>query len=584
MDQDIQSSNGKEDVKESATNNAGRYLLGEWIKSQPNNFYAYDKYFQRSLEFLWGRDVYQSNASRLNRFGALVAQEIDPLVSEMSQHPGLPKLASFDLIGNRVEEINFHPNHHEIGRRIYSSGMMGVYKESGSNLLSLSLFFLSSQLGEAGHNCALACTAGMIKALKSKGSAGLKDKYLPALLDDSYGDHLSGAQFLTEIQGGSDVGANSTTARLLSLEEDVWLLKGEKWFCSNLTADLALVTARVPGQGKGTFGLGLFLMPRKLADGKLNNVFIQKLKDKLGTRALATGEIELRDAIAYQVGELEDGFRNTMVYVINTSRIHNSVAACGGARRAYQIASSYATYRHAFGRQIIQFPLVQDVLANMRADYMASLSGTLHLVNLQDEIELDQAGGQASEFSRLAINLNKFRTAELAHDVIMKAIEILGGNGTIETFSILPRLLRDNIIYEKWEGTKNVLLAQALRDIRRFRYDLPFFAVVKTQFASVSEDELRQAGSDQAAQLESEIDEILSMDELTAAIYFNSWASRLIDLYYASCLASEGQWELLEKQDKTKIRLASLFFYRRVLALEPKDIAYYDDKVSRLCT
>jgi len=461
--------------------------------------------------------------------------------------------------------------------------MMSAYENSGNNLYSLALFYLSTQLGEAGHNIAIACTAGLIKVLLSEGSADLQKDYLPALLNDNFDEHFSGGQYLTEIQGGSDVGANTTFARPLSLEEGIWLLSGEKWFCSNVTADLALVTARVPGQGEGTAGLGLFMMPRRLPDGQLNNFFVQRLKNKLGTRSLATAEIELREAVAFQVGRLEDGFNNVMAHVVNVSRIHHAVASCGAARRAYVIASSYAVHRHAFGRPIIQYPLVQDMLANMRADYMATLAGILHIVHLQDELELNRSGRLAEEFLRLAINLNKLRSAEIAHRVIMNAIELLGGNGTVETFSILPRLLRDNIIYEKWEGTNNVLLAQSQRDIRRHRYDQPFIAAVKALFASVSFEEIQQTGSEQLTQIESEIDEILAMDELTAAIYFKSWATRLVDLYYVACLANEGQWELENKQDKTKLRLASLYLRRRALEIKPKDIAYYDDQVSRLC-
>ena len=184
---------------------------------------------------------------------------------------------------------------------------------------------------------------------------------------------------------------------------------------------------------------------------------------------------------------------------------------------------------------------------------------------------------------RLAINLNKYRSAELAHSVIIRAIEILGRNGTIETFSALPRLLRDNVIYEKWEGTANILLAQVQRDIRRHRYDQPFIAAVRALFVAISDEELKRTGLDQLDKVETELSEILSMDELIAAIYFRPWATRLTDLYYSACLASEGQWELVEKKDKTKFRLASLFIDRRMLALEAKDIAYYDDIVSRLC-
>src|SRR5690606_6749602 len=180
--------------------------------------------------------------------------------------------------------------------------VMSVLEEPGQNMLSLALFYLSALNGEAGHNCPLACTAGLIKVLQAEGAAALKERYLPRLLDSNYETLFHGAQFLTEVQGGSDVGANGATATPLDPEtEGTWLINGEKWFCSNVTADLALVTARVADQGEGTAGLGLFLVPRLLEDGRLNGMTIHRLKEKLGTRSMASAEVSFHDALAYQV-------------------------------------------------------------------------------------------------------------------------------------------------------------------------------------------------------------------------------------------------------------------------------------------
>jgi hypothetical protein len=272
-----------------------------------------------------------------------------------------------------------------------------------------------------------------------------------------------------------------------------------------------------------------------------------------------------------------------MAYVINTSRVYNAVGVSGNARRALLTAQTYAQYRTAFGQQVIRFPLVQDILANMRADTAAMLSGTLHIARLMDELETAATGGGAADFLRLAINLNKYRTAVLGHEVIMRAIELLGGNGAIETFSVLPRLLRDNVVYENWEGTHNVLLAQVQRDMRRYGLQEAFFQGVRGLFEGTRDAELREAGIEHLDQIEAELAEVLGMDELTAAIYFRPLMDRLTDLYYVACLGVEGSWELDEKQDRAMLRLASLFLKRRVAGLEPKDIPYYDDLVSRLC-
>ena len=183
----------------------------------------------------------------------------------------------------------------------------------------------------------------------------------------------------------------------------------------------------------------------------------------------------------------------------------------------------------------------------------------------------------------MAINLNKYRSALLARDVIMTAIELLGGNGAIESFSILPRLLRDNVVYENWEGTHNVLLAQIQRDMRRLQIETPFLNSIRGMTESVMMHDVAKRASQELDQIKAELVEVLAMDELTAAIYFRPLMDRLAHLYYWACLAVEAEWEVHEKKDRTKQRLSSLFFHRRVACLQPKDIAYYDDLVSRLC-
>jgi hypothetical protein len=190
----------------------GRESLAAWKDSQPDNFFAYDLGFQRSLEFLWGKEVYKKHAGRLFRFGSDLATKVDGAVEEANRDLNQPRLERYDSVGQRVENVVYHPAHHEAGRLIFESGMMSVYAEPGNNLLSLALFYLSAQNGEAGHNCSIACTAGLIKVLQAVGSSRLKRTYLPRLLDSNYDKLFQGAQFLTEVQGGSDVGANSMLA------------------------------------------------------------------------------------------------------------------------------------------------------------------------------------------------------------------------------------------------------------------------------------------------------------------------------------------------------------------------------------
>lgn len=557
----------------------GRAALTDWDRAQPDNFFVADRNLQRTLAFYWGEELYRAEAGRLYRFGQAVSTTVDRAVRIANLEGNLPRLEGYDGFGRRVDRVVFHPEHHEAGRIIYGSGVMSVLARPGQNLLSLALFYLSAMNGEAGHNCPLACTAGAIKALQAVGSPELQAAYLPHLLNPDYDQNYTAAQFLTEVQGGSDVGANATVATPLASGR--WLLNGEKWFCSNVNAPLALVTAKVAGQGEGTRGLGLFLVPRGLDGNTLNGLFVRRLKDKFGTRSMATGEVVFEDGLAYQVGETTDGFRTVMNYVINISRIFNALGCAGNSRRAYLVAWSYAQYRQAFGRPILHYPLIQDSLSKMRSDQAAMLAGSLRIVRLLDEVE----SGRSNETDslRMALNLNKIRTATLAHEIIMRAIEILGGTGTIESFSLLPRLLRDNVVYENWEGSPNVLLAQVQRDMRRHQLHQPFLALIRAMFEPVTFVRVRREGLAQLEAISQEIEAVLALDEMSATILFRPLMERLTDLFYLACLTVEAGWELFKYEDRTKQRLAEFFLDRRVAGREAKDIPDYLDQVGRLC-
>jgi alkylation response protein AidB-like acyl-CoA dehydrogenase len=540
----------------------GRADLGEWERAQSVNFYETDLHLRHILEFYWGVDRLRAHEGRLSKFGDEAAMIVDPAVRRANLAENLPRLDRYSATGERTEDLAQSADHHLAGQYIYGSGAMSVYAEPESNLLALALFYLSSYNGEAGHNCPLACTAGVIKTLQHAGGEELKKKYLPRLLDPDYATRFHGAQFLTEIQGGSDVGANACAATLLSANENKWLINGEKWFCSNVTADLALITARPENSVEGTKGLGLFLLPRRLDDGTLNGIYIRRLKDKLGTKSLATAEVDFKDAIAYQIGEPGRGFQHAMDFVINTSRLYNAAGSAGAARRAYLIAWTYAQRRRAFGSAIKDFLLTRETLAEMRAVTMAITSGSLYLAHLRDEIESGKTDETGKQFFRLAVNLNKYRSSISATDVIRRGIEILGGAGAMENFSVLPRLLRDSVIFEAWEGAHNTLIAQSARDLRRLKLHEAFCAKLDNWFGSLADADLRDRGARQVRLLRDELDSIISMDELSAGVLFKPAVDRMMWLFYAARLACEAQWEAERGKEIGKRAIIDLLWRR----------------------
>ncbi len=555
----------------SQTVEQGREDLNAWERSQPTNFYETDHHLQNLLAMLWGKQRLQLHAPQLSKFGHEAATIVDAAARRANQAENLPQLDRFSVTGERTENLRQSQDHHIAGRHIYGSGVMSAYGQPESNLLAMALFYLSSYNGEAGHNCPVSCTAGIIKTLQHVGSEDLKAKYLPGLLDANYDQLLHGAQFLTEVQGGSDVGANACTATLLDAKTNRWLINGEKWFCSNASADLILMTARPAGAPAGTKGLGLFLVPRRLDDGSLNGIYLRRLKDKLGTKSMATAEADFKDAIGYQIGDMGKGFLHAMNFVINTSRLYNAVGSAGAARRAYVIAWTYAQQRRAFGTPIKTFPLIQQVLAEMKAETAAITSGSLYLAHSRDEIEAGRADDTVKKFFRLVINLNKYRSSISATDVIRKGIEVLGGNGAMENFSVLPRLLRDSVVFEAWEGAHGTLIAQSVRDCQRHQLHAACGEHLKSMFASLSNETVKTRGLAKLEELLAEFEMVLALDEFSAGVAFRDLADKLIYLFYAARLAMEAE----HHHDAETATLAEWLWQNRVERSAKKISANY---------
>jgi len=500
---------------------AGRAALVRWQQAQPTDFYADDA----ELQALIAAHDLGERVPALHQTGQVVAGPLDRVVRANNLGRNLPVLDDYDGVGNFTARVSHHPAWWAAGRMIYGTGIMTAYgEEQPSHRYILTLFYLTAQAGEAGHNCPLACAAGAIRSLQALGTEGQRSGPLARLLDPDFQTNWTASQFLTEVQGGSDVGANTMLATPMEAEETArqaggrWRLDGEKWFCSNADADVFLVTARVAAPKTGTRGLGLFVVPRCLSGGVSNGFRIRRLKDKLGTRSMASGEIDFTGAEAEALGPVDRGFKTVIELVITTSRLYNAMGCAGHCRRAWVVASTYAQHRTAFGHPIGAFPQVQETLAWMRADTVACVASTMWLAGLQEKIDQQSASEQERACFRVAVNLNKMRTSVVAHDTVNRGIEVLGGNGAIETFSVLPRLLRDNVVYENWEGSHNVLRAQVVRDCLKYGVHQGFFAVLKQKLPADSD-----ALDDEKAVLES----ILTSSPAVRDLAFRRLADRL---------------------------------------------------------
>lgn len=444
-----------------------RDALMNWENDIHKNVYTNDPDYMHSIHFYF-LDNFQNVHDELTAFGELIATHLERLVQENNLASNLPRLESYNALGIRIDEIKHHPTYIQAGNIIYQTQLLEKMSKAGGLLASLSFLFLSGQIGEGGHNCPIACSAGIIRMLQKMPDFPNKSFYLEKLTTPSYEHNFTGAQFLTEIQGGSDVGLNAVSAKQ---EGNVWRIDGEKWFCSNAGANLIFLTARINKEISGTKGLGLFLVPSEW-NGHRNHYFLRRLKDKIGTRSMATAEIDFNGAYAILIGSVDEGIHLVMDNVLHLSRLFNSFCVLGMARRAYTIAYHYAKHRIAFAHPIIDYPLVQENLARIKAENLAMTAGIFATAKLQDQYDLEENTHPNTKLLlRLLVNLQKYLTARWSFEHIHHAIDVLAGNGTIETFSPLPRLLRDCIVCENWEGTHNVLRMQILKDILKYDID-----------------------------------------------------------------------------------------------------------------
>ena len=363
-----------------------------------------------------------------------------------------------------MQSIEYHPAYRELERAAFGEfgihamsirkGIMG-WPEKYPVAAKHAFTFLFNQ-AEFGLGCPINVTDGCAKLLSNFGSDELKAKYLDGLTQTDMSKLTQGGQFMTEKEGGSDVGTLTTSA---VQEGDHWRLHGEKWFCSNADAKVVMLLARPQGAVTGTRGVGLFLMPRFLDGGSQNHYRIVRLKDKLGTRSMASGEIKFEGAIAYAVGRLDRGFVQ-MAEMVNSSRLSNGVKSTALMRRAYHDAMTVARNRVVFGSRIIDLPLGRRQLMKIMLATEQALSMSFVTADALDRAE---AGSQdAAALLRILTPTLKFRATRDARKVCGDAMEMRGGTGYIEEFAT-ARLLRDAHLGSIWEGTGNIVALDALK-------------------------------------------------------------------------------------------------------------------------
>jgi len=369
--------------------------------------------------------------------------------------------------------------------------------------------------------------------------------------------------FLTEKQGGSDVGAAEVRA-VPTDEPGVYELHGEKWFCSNIDAEATLALARRPDAPDGTAGLSMFLVPHTDRGGERTDQVYRRLKDKLGTTSVPTGEVVFEGAEAYLVGEPERGFHQ-MTEMLNLERLHNAFASVGIVGRCLLESKIHAAQREAFGETIDQYPLMRRDLAEMAVDHEAAVAFVFAAARALDR-RRDAAEGtdvyrRAHKLMRALVPVAKYRTARLAVETASYACEVLGGNGYVEGFAT-ERFLRDAQVLPIWEGTSNILSLDLLRAFDRENAHEALLVHVEDTLASVTRDELAPTVDRVRTAFEefqSTLADLATADRRTAQYHAKELADLTFDVVAAAHLLAAAQHRLETADDAREALVARTF-------------------------
>jgi acyl-CoA dehydrogenase len=428
------------------------------------NFYENDRTLHQLLNKKLTPSFFQFAEQQLLSFGELCAGPIDAR-AKVTDREGEPKLQRYDAYGEEVSRVIVNEGYLQTVKETYETGIVGyVHKEipelqtKGNYVYSFAQGYLLSQ-AEPGFYCPVTLTMATAYLLDHFADEDVKRRFLKHVIATGDIELYEGATFLTERQGGSDVGANVVQARL---ENDQWRLYGEKYFASNAgMCGVAMVLARREGAPDGSKGLTLFAVPWKKEDGTLNHLRIRRLKDKLGVKAVPSGEVEFDGAEAFVVGDPNKGIYY-MLEALNLSRICNAVASLGIMRRTLDEAIHYTGGRRAFGHTLTNYPMVQETISKLKAKLHASTVATFDLIERYDRLTNGLNNEDEQLIVRLLIALLKKETAEYAVHFAHESIELHGGNGYIEDF-VLARLLRDAQVLTVWEGPANILAHELIR-------------------------------------------------------------------------------------------------------------------------
>ena len=517
------------------------YQSGPRLENQYQNDLLLRSYLKRSLP----PDILSRIKPGLVSLGERVRTDIFALGEQAERE--VPEHVPYDAWGRRVDEIRVSQAWSELDRISAVEGIVAIAYERKEKEFSrihqmakVYLFGPSSAI----YTCPLAMSDGAARAIELYGSPDLKSRAFARLTTRDPAKFWTSGQWMTERAGGSDVSGTETVAKK---DGDSYRLTGTKWFTSATTSQMAMTLARIEGAPEGSKGLSLFYLELRNEQQELNQIFVHRLKDKLGTRSLPTAELSLQGTKAVLVGGPGDGVKK-ISSLFNITRVWNSCSALAYMRRGIVLATDYATRRKAFGKLLSDHPLHVETLAALETERHAAFHLVFRIAELLGREETGKASSDEAAVLRLLTPIAKLFTAKQSVACASEVVESFGGAGYVEDTGI-PALLRNSQVLSIWEGTTNVLSLDMLRAIEKENAFGPFAQDVRTMLGKVSSPKLKTEVDKVRLALESSekhINGMKNQDVDTVTAGARDFAFGLARVYSAALLLSHADWVLAQ--------------------------------------
>ncbi|HKW11092.1 MAG TPA: acyl-CoA dehydrogenase family protein [Gemmatimonadaceae bacterium] len=532
--------------------------MADFFQAPPRltNQYDDDPLLASYLRWRLPREMLVDIEPSLRRLGERAATDL--LVLDAAAEASPPRHMPYDAWGRRVDHIETSDAWRALDRIAAEEGLVATGYERAHGAHSRVDQFARLYLyapSSATYSCPLAMTDGAARLLELYPDDLTRPVFQHLISRDPLSFWTSG-QWMTERSGGSDVSGTSTIARVSSEAASGYRyrLYGTKWFTSATTSQIAITLAYIEDEKN----LSVFLVRLRNDDGSLRDIQVNRLKDKLGTRALPTAELTLNGTPAHLIGGKGEGVRK-IASMFNVTRVYNAVAAVAGMRRATALARDYAARRVAFGKRLLDHPLHAETLAAMELEWRAGFFLAFHVVELLGRQEAGEATNDQLALLRLLIPVAKLYTAKQAVAVASEAVEAFGGAGYIEDTGI-PRLLRDAQVLSIWEGTTNVLSLDVLRALEKTNALEAFLSDSRNRLAEIRDETFAAAG----ARVRDALRDIEAFAERAAAdareyteVRARSFSYALARTMAAVLFLEYAQWSVASGNDRSAVAAAA---------------------------